>query len=66
MVYGAHQPARWFAVQQMQEVTADRIVIRLHVDALAVMCVVKSSANKGRAERGHQPVDGIACRSCTF
>ena len=47
------------AVQQMQEVRADRIVVGFDVDAAAVVGVVVP-VEQHRAERGHQPVGDVA------
>ncbi len=47
------------AVQQMQEMTADAVIVRLHVDAAArpgEMIPVEQH----RPQRGHQPVGNIA------
>ena len=51
---------RRLAVQQMQEMAADRIVVGLHVDPLAVVRVVEPVEQRG-AETSHQPIDDIAC-----
>ena len=47
------------AMQQMQEVAADRVVVGLDVDPLAVMRVVEPVEQCG-AEAGHQAIDDVA------
>ena len=48
-----------FAVQQVQEVPADRVIIGLDLDAFAVLAPVVP-VEQHRAERGHQPVGDVA------
>lgn len=50
---------RFFAMQQVQEVAADRVVVRFHFDALAVMAIVVPVQQHG-AERRHQAVGDVA------
>ena len=47
------------AVQQVQEVAADRVVVGLDVDPPAVVAPV-IPVQQHRAERGHQPVGDVA------
>ena len=47
------------AMQQMQEVRADRIVVGFDVDAAAVVRVMVP-VEQHRSERGHQPVGDVA------
>ena len=60
---GVHRPdrqvARFFAVQQMQEVATDGISIGFHVDAFAVHREV-IPVQQHRAERGHHAVGDVA------
>ena len=59
-VHRAHPGCRGgLAVQQVQEMTADRIIIGFDVDALAVLAVVVPVEQHG-AEAGHQPVGDVA------
>ena len=59
-VHGADERlAGRLAVQQVQEVAADAVVVGLHLDALAVVRVVEPVEQR-RAETGHQPVDDVA------
>ncbi|KAG1197494.1 hypothetical protein G6F35_012806 [Rhizopus arrhizus] len=48
-----------FAVQQVQEVAADAVVVRLHVDDAAVVAVVVP-VQQGRTQVGHQAVGDVA------
>lgn len=55
-----HMLRAWpLAVQQVQEMTADAVVIGLHFDAAAVLSEVVP-IEQHRAERGHQPVGDVA------
>ena len=59
-VHRAHpQRRRRLAVQQMQEVSADRVVVGFDLDALAVVAPV-IPVEQHRSERGHQPVGDVA------
>jgi hypothetical protein len=59
-VHRAHPlGGRRFAVQQVQEVSADRVVVGFDFDAPTVLCVVKP-IEQHRAEGGHQPVGDVA------
>ncbi|MNS54969.1 hypothetical protein D3C72_877900 [compost metagenome] len=53
------QLGRRLAVQQVQEVGADGIIVRLHLDAAAVVAVV-IPVQQHRAEAGHQLVRDVA------
>nr|GEU28025.1 hypothetical protein [Tanacetum cinerariifolium] len=60
-VHGLHPAVgRLEAVQQVQEVAADGIVVGFHLDALAVMAVVVPVQQHG-AKRRHQAVGDVAC-----
>ena len=60
-VHGADEHlAGRLAVQQVQEVPADAVVVGLHVDPLAVVGVVEPVEQRG-TEAGHQPVGDVAC-----
>lgn len=50
---------RRFAVQQVQEVAADGIVVGLRLNALAVVAVV-IPIQQHRSQRGQQPVGDVA------
>ena len=59
-VHGAHPLfAGLLAVQQVQEVAADAVVVGLHVDGAAVVAVVVP-VQQGRAQVGHQAVGDVA------
>ncbi|MNF91437.1 hypothetical protein D3C84_740380 [compost metagenome] len=59
-VHGAHPGlARFLAVQQMEEVAADGVVVGLHVDALAVVAEVVPVQQR-RTQRSHQLVGDVA------
>ncbi|MNQ91019.1 hypothetical protein D3C85_1063830 [compost metagenome] len=59
-VHGANpRLARLLAVQQVQEVTADGVVVGFHVDTLAVVAEVVPVEQRG-AQAGHQLVGDIA------
>src|SRR5690606_6415543 len=58
-VHGAHPGLPvLLAVQQVQEVTADGVVVGFHVDALAVVAVVVPVQQHG-TQRGHQLVGDV-------
>ena len=59
-MHGAHGlVAGRLAVQQVQEMAADRIVVGFHLDAPSVLAVVKPVEQHG-AERGDQAVGDVA------
>ena len=59
-VHGTHpQIGRLLAVEQMQKVSADGVIIGFHVNTLAVVAVV-IPVEQHRAERGHQLIGDVA------
>ena len=59
-VHGAHEAVGWcLAVQQMEEVTTDAVVVGFHLDP-ATMVREMIPVEQDRSERGHQPVGDIA------
>src|SRR5690606_28879473 len=60
-VHGFFPLGRWLlAMQQVQEVRADTVVVGLYVDHLAVVAVVVP-VQQGRTQASHQTVGDVAC-----